>query len=412
MSDYDYVIVGGGLTAASAAEGIRQVDEDGTIVVLGEEEEPPYHRPPLSKEYLQAPGAGRDLLHVRPEGWFEEKAGVELELGTRVTSLDPGELAVETDGGETFHGDRILLATGGRPRHLDLERAGMDGVHVLRTVEHSESLREEAEEAEHALLIGAGFIGMELAASFRDLDVRPTVVELAGRVWSRLLPGDLSSFMQEYFEEREVDFRLRSSVQELRGDGRVESAVLHDGTEIPCQLVVVGVGIEPNQELAAQAGLGVQDGVVVDRYGETSHGYIYAAGDVARFPDPVFGDLARVEHWDHAKAHGRRVGRNMAGEREPYEHVSYFFSDVFDLSLNAFGRPAEAVRTVRRGEPGSEEGSVTFCADDRDRICAAIVINDNDALEDCRELVRRRLELEELEERLSDPEVRLAEVAG
>lgn len=409
MREYDYVIAGGGLTAAHAVEGIRQVDDDGSIVVLGEEEEPPYHRPPLSKEFLQAPGAGRDLLHARPEGWFE-KAGAELETGTRVTSLTPADLTVDTEEGETFRGDRILLATGGRPRRLELEGADLEGVHVLRTVEDAEAIREEGEAAEDALLVGAGFIGMELAASLRELDVHPTVVELAGRVWSRLLPGELSSFVQAYFEERGVDFRLRSSVQALRGEGRVESAVLHDGTEIPCQLVVMGVGIEPNQELAAEAGLGVQDGIVVDAFGETSHGYVYAAGDVARFPDPVFGDLARVEHWDHAKAHGRRVGRNMAGEREAYEHLSYFFSDVFDLSLNAFGRPAETVRTVRRGDPASEEGGVLFCADDRDLICAAIIVNDNDALEDCRELVRRRPDLEELEERLSDPGVELAEV--
>lgn len=412
MRDYDYVIVGGGLTAANAVEGIRQVDEDGSIVVLSEEEEPPYHRPPLSKEFLQAPGAGRDMLHVKPEGWYGEEAGAELALGDRVTGLDPDELTVETAGGETFRGERILLATGGRPRRLDLRGSGMEGVHVLRTVEDSEALRREAGDAEHALLIGAGFIGMELAASFRELDVRPTVVELAGRVWSRLLPAGLSSFMEEYFLEREVEFRLRSSVQELRGDGRVESAVLHDGTEIPCQLAVVGVGIEPNQELAGEAGLGVQDGVVVDSYGETSHGYVYAAGDVARFPDPVFGDLTRVEHWDHARAHGKRVGRNMAGENEAYDHLSYFFSEVFDLSLNAFGRPAEAVRTASRGEPGSEEGCVVFCADDQDKLCATVILNDNDALEDCRELVRRRPDFDELEERLADPGVKLAEVGG
>lgn len=409
MREFDYVIVGGGLTAANAVEGIRQVDDEGSVVVLGDEEEPPYHRPPLSKEFLQAPGAGRELLHVKPEGWFE-KAGADLEPGRRVTSLDPDELTVETADGEAFRGRRILLATGGRPRRLDLEGADLDGAHVLRTVEDSEALREEAQAADRALLIGAGFIGMELAASFRELDVRPTVVELAGRVWSRLLTPELSSFMQEHFEERGVEFRLGASVQELRGDGRVESAVLHDGTEIPCQLVVTGVGIEPNVELAEEAGLGVQDGIVVDRYGETSHGYVYAAGDVARFPDPVFGDLTRVEHWDHAKAHGLLVGRNMAGEREAYDHLSYFFSEVFDLSLNAFGRPAETVRTVRRGEPGSEDGSVVFCADDQDLICAAITIDDNEALEDCRELVRRRPDMEELEERLADPEVELAEV--
>lgn len=405
MREFDYVIVGGGLSAASAVDGIRERDEHGTIVLLAGEEEPPYHRPPLSKEYLQNPDAGRDLLHVKPENWFEEEVGVELLKGVRVISLDPKQMVVTTAGGEQFRGERILLATGGSPRSLPIPGADLQGVHTLRTVEDSEALRREAAEAEAAVLIGSGFIGMELAASFTRYDVRSTVVEVEDRVWPTMLPPRLSEFVRRHFEERGVTFRLGTRVTELRGSDRVESAVLEDGEEIPCQLVVVGVGIEPDIGLAADAGLAVSDGVVVDRYGETSHGYIYASGDVARYPDPIFGDSARVEHWDHARAHGKSVGRNMAGAREPYDHLSYFFSDVFDLSLNVYGRPAEAEEVIVRGELAPER-SLAFCAAGG-RLSAAILINANDAMERCRELVRRRPPLEAVERELQNPDIEL-----
>lgn len=410
MDRYDHLIVGGGLAAASAVEGIREHDEDGRVLVLCDEPEPPYHRPPLSKEFLQAPGAGRELLHVKPEGWFDEQAGVELRTGVRVVEVEARERVVKTRDGDEIGGDRLLLATGGRPRTLDVEGADLEGVHTLRTVEDSEALREAAREAEHVLLVGAGFIGMELAASFHELDVVPVVVELQDRVWARMLPPELSRFVQDYYEERGVGFRLESSVDGFRGDGRLEGAVLDDGTRLPCDIAVVGVGIEPAQELASDAGLAVKDGIVVDAKGETSHGYIYAAGDVARFPDPVFGDLTRVEHWDHAKAHGKLVGRNMAGDGQPYDHLSYFFTEAFDLSINVFGRPADVDRTLTRGEVGSE-GAVVYCGRDG-RLCATILVNDHDAMEECRELVRRRPSMEEVEAMLEDAGSDTAGVGG
>ena len=411
MPEYDYLVVGGGLTAVNAVEGLRQVDARGTVAVLSAEEEPPYHRPPLSKEYLQAAGAGRELLHVKPGGWWEEQDGVELLSGVRATALDPGEMVVEASDGEPHAADRILLATGGRPAKLDVPGRSLEGVGTFRTVEDAERLREAAERVDRAVLVGAGFIGMELAASLRELDVAPTVVELEDRVWSRMLPPELSAEMQSYFEDRGVEFRPGASVSEFRGDGRLEAAALDDGSELACGLAVVGVGIRPNQELAAEAGLAVEDGVLVDEFGETSHGHVYAAGDVARFPDPVFGDRVRVEHWDHAKAHGRRVGRNLAGEREPYDHLSYFFTDVFDLSVNVFGRPAGADRTVRRGEILDGEGGIVLCGSDG-RLCGALLFNDTDSMDACRELVRRRPPMDEVEGRLADPEVDLAEMAG
>lgn len=410
MREFDYLIVGGGLAAASAVDGIRAADEAGTILMLTAESQPPYHRPPLSKEFLRRRGAERDLLHVKPENWFQKEARVTLRTKQRVISLDPRELSVTTAGGEEYQAKCVLLATGGRPRTLPVPGADLEGVHTLRTVEDSEALRDAAasEETGTAILVGSGFIGMELAASFTTLGLQVTVVETRERVWPELLPPELSAFVQDYFEQRGVRFRLGSSVAEFRGDRRVRTALLDEGEELPCGVATVGIGILPNDELAGRAGLAVLDGIVVDTYGESSHGYIYAAGDVARFPDPVFGERTRVEHWDHAKAHGRLVGQNMAGDREPYDHLSYFFSDVFDLSLSVFGRPATADRVIVRGELDPEK-SLVFCGEDG-RLSAAILINANDELERARKLVRRRPLIDEVEKELLDPESALTEV--
>lgn len=408
MEAFDYLIVGGGLSAASAVEGIREEDDSGDILLLCDEEEPPYHRPPLSKEYLQVPDATRDLLGVKPEGWYEE-AGVDLRLETRVTGLNARDRTVTTADGHRLRGERILVATGGTPRPLEVDGAGLDRVFTLRTVEDAEAIRDAAREAERAVLVGAGFIGMELAATLSEYDVASTVVELADRVWRRMFPPELSGFIRGYYEDRGVEFRMESSVAEFRGDAGVEAAILDDGAEVPCQMAVVGLGIEPNDDLAREAGLAVQDGIVVDEHGETTHGYIYASGDVARFPDPVFGDHVRVEHWDHARAHGGLVGRNMAGSEEVYDHLSYFFSEAFDLSLNVFGRPGQADRVLQRGDFGAD-GAVAFCGADG-RLCGAVLVNANEAMEQCRELVRRRPPLEEVEP-LADPAVDLAETTG
>lgn len=408
MTEADHLIVGGGLAAASAADGIREEDPEGKILLLSDETEPPYHRPPLSKEYLQVPAANRGLLHVKPDGWYEER-GVELALGARATRLDPERMEVETEDGRNFRGERILLATGGRPRRLPVPGADLDGVLTLRTVGDAERIQELAAEADRAVLVGAGFIGMELAASLSVLDVRATVVETEDRVWPRMLPPSLSTPIRAYLEERGVEFRLGSRVEEFRGSGRVAGARLEGGEELPCGLAVVGVGIRPNQELAAEAGLETDDGVAVDERGETSAPGIFATGDVARFPDPVFGGRSRVEHWDHAKVHGRLCGRNMAGADEAYDHLSYFFSDVFDLSLNVYGHPARAERVVARGS--LEEGECVAFGVADGRVQAAVLVNAREAMEPCRAIVRARPEAAAWEKRLGDPDADLEALA-
>jgi NADPH-dependent 2,4-dienoyl-CoA reductase/sulfur reductase-like enzyme len=387
-AEFQYLIVGGGLAAAAAVDGIREIDPTGSIALVTDESEPPYQRPPLSKEFLQLPDVPRSLLYVKPEGWFAEQERLELVTKQRVMVLDPAGMTVTTARGNEFRAQRILFATGGRARRLEVPGHDLEGVFSLRTVQDSEAIREAAMAGSRAVLVGAGFVGMELAASLCSHDVQSTVVEKLERVWARMLPPDLSGWMRAHYETMGVSFRLGSSVERFVGAGRIDSVEV--GTErIECDLAVVGIGMDPCDGVAADAGLAVADGIRVDTFGETSHPHIYAAGDVARFPDPVFGGHTRVEHWEHAREHGRLVGRNMAGEREPYEVLSHFFSKVFDLSLNVVGRPAVSDETVMWGRPG--DGPCAVFGLSQGRVCGVVLLDAPAELEAGRAVVRARL---------------------
>ncbi len=384
---FDYLIVGGGLAAVSAVDGILEVDPGSRIALVTEEAEPPYQRPPLSKEFLQYPDVPRSLLFVKPEDWFEQQANVELVARQKALELDPRGMTVTSARGNVFGAPRILLSTGGRARHLDVPGYDLDGIFTLRSVEDSEAIRDAAIAGSRAVLVGAGFVGMELAASLTSHDVTSVVVEEQERVWTRILSPDLSRWMRAHYEERGVSFRLGSAVARFVGRGRIE-AVEVGAESIACDFAVVGVGMTPCDGIAGDAGLAVADGIRVDAFGETSHPHIYAAGDVARFPDPVFGGHTRVEHWEHAREHGRLVGRNMAGEREPYDLLSHFFSRAFDLSLDAVGWPALADETMVWGEPG--EGPCATFGLLKGRLCAVVLLDASAELEAARVLVGAR----------------------
>lgn len=410
MRTFDYVIVGGGLAAISAVDGIREIDADGSIAMLTDEPDPPYHRPPLSKEFLLAEGAPRELLHVKPARWFEEQTGLALFANRRVTRLDARAMTLHVADDEPIRGRRILIATGGRPRRVGIPGSELDGVATLRTAADSERLREAAKETDRVVLVGAGFIGMELASTLSKMDVEAVVVELETRVWSRVFPSSVSEFLRSYFEQRGVAFRLGRGVAALEGDGRVSRVVLDDGEEIAADLAIIGVGMTPNDELGADAGLAVRDGIIVDGFGETTAPHVYAAGDVARFPDTLGGGLARLEHWDHARAHGRHAGRNMAGARDPFDHLSYFFTHVFDLSLNIFGETAAAERSIVSGELGSGR-SIVYCFNDG-RLAGTILINATGDMQMCRALVRERPTVEDVEKRLEAADARPRDRVG
>ena len=384
---FDYLIVGGGLAAVSAVDGILEVHPDSRIALITEESDPPYQRPPLSKEFLQYADVPRSLLYVKPEDWFDQHANLRLVVRQKAMELDPRGMTVTSARGNVFGAPRILIATGGRARLLDVPGHDLEGIFRLRTVEDSEAIRDAAIAGSRAVLVGAGFVGMELAASLTSHDIASVVVEEQGQVWTRLLPGDLSRWMRAHYEKRGVSFRLDATVERFVGRGRVE-AVEVGAESITCDFAVVAVGMTPCDGIAADAGLAVADGIRVDAFGETSHPHIYAAGDVARFPDPVFGDHSRVEHWEHAREHGRLVGRNMAGDREPYDLVSHFFSRAFDLSLDAVGWPTLADETMVWGKAG-DGPCVTFGIAEG-RLCAVVMLDASQELEAARALVRAR----------------------
>jgi len=404
--EFDFLIIGAGLAAASAVDGIREVDPAGSIALVTDESEPPYQRPPLSKEFIQYDDVSRSLLYVKPEGWFEEQVGIELVTRQKVLVLDPTAMSVTTARGDEYRAPRILLATGGRARRLDVPGGDLPGVFSLRTVEDSEAIREAAISGARAALIGAGFVGMELAASLSGRDVSSTVVEQLDRVWTRVLTPELANWMRAHYEDRGVAFRLGSTVERFVGTDRLEALVVA-GDSIPCDLAVVGIGMDPCDGIAADAGLAVMDGVCVDEFGETSHPHIYAAGDVARFPDPVFGGHARVEHWEHAREHGRQVGRNMAGERERYELLSHSFSRVFDLHVNALGRPAQADETIVWGRLG--DGPCVAFGVSAGRMCGIVLVDAPAELEAARALVRARAPITILDD---SPERDVLSLAG
>jgi 3-phenylpropionate/trans-cinnamate dioxygenase ferredoxin reductase subunit len=284
--------------------------------------------------------------------------------------------------------------------------ADLERVFTLRSVEDAEAIRDAATEDSRAVLVGAGFVGMELAASLTSRGVRSTIIESTDRVWARSLPPGLSDWMRRHYEAKGVSFRLNSAVERFEGSTRLGSVRL--GSEsIGCDFAVVGIGMEPCDGIAADAGLAVEDGIRVDAYGETTHPHIYAAGDVARFPDPVFEGHARVEHWEHAREHGRVVGRNMAGAREPYDLLSHSFSRVFELSLDVVGRPAQSEEVTVWGTPG--EGPCVTFALSGGRLCGIVLLDAPGQLEAARALVGQRLPSARLDdEAVKDPTSLLA----
>jgi 3-phenylpropionate/trans-cinnamate dioxygenase ferredoxin reductase subunit len=341
MQHSRYLIVGGGLTADGACKGIREVDPDGTIVLVGEEPHAPYARPPLSKALWK--GEAENTI------WRgTEELGVDLRLGRRIVGLDLGERVATDSEGARYHYERLLLATGGRPRQLPFG----DDVIYFRTLDDFRRLRTLADRGSQFVVIGGGFIGSEIAAALALNGCPVTMVFPEPGIAARIFPAELSTRLNDYYRNRGVELLPGASVAGIERD----HITLADGRTLEADAVVAGIGIEPNVELAAEAGLPVTNGIVVDALGRVGgRGDVFAAGDVARFPVPALGGDLRVEHEDHAKSHGRRVGANMAGAAEPYDHLPFFYSDLFDLGYEAVGELDSRLQTiVELGELGDE----------------------------------------------------------
>ncbi|MEW9528396.1 NAD(P)/FAD-dependent oxidoreductase [Microbispora sp. NPDC049125] len=358
MSDQRvFVIVGAGLTGAKAAEGLREAGFTGRVVLIGEEAEPPYERPPLSKGYLLG-NQPRDKAYVHEPAWYAEH-DIELLLGVRATGLDPAGHTLTLDRHEPLRYDKLLLATGSRVRRLDVPGGELDGVRYLRTLPDADALIERLPHAGRVVVVGAGWIGLETAAAARSRGCEVTVVELDSAPLRRVLGDDMAAVFAGLHEAHGVEFRFGAGVREFRGDGgRLTSVALTDGTELPADLAIVGVGITPATELAEAAGLAVDDGVAVDAALRTSDPDIFAAGDVAAVAHPLLGRRVRVEHWSNALNGGTAAARSMLGEPVVYDRIPYFFTDQYDLGMEYSGWvPADGYdEVVRRGDASVAEG--------------------------------------------------------
>jgi 3-phenylpropionate/trans-cinnamate dioxygenase ferredoxin reductase subunit len=368
----DILIVGGGLAGAVAAESYRKAGGTENVTIISADSDLPVHRPPLSKEYLRGDEAV-EKVYVHPADFYRDQ-GIEVRLATRVDSIDREARHVVLSDGERVPYGTLVLATGARPRRLPVPGGDLPGVFYLRSLRSSEELREAYAGAERAVIVGAGFIGIEVAATLTQRGIACTVVEMAPRVWPAIVPPVVSDFVQSYFSERGVDFRLGAGVQAVEGKDRAERVVLATGETLSADFVVAGVGAVLNTQLAESAGLEVERGVVVDEYFRTSDPAIYAIGDIASFPDPVGGRM-HAEHWDNALNQGRALGETLAGNGTPFRHVAYFFSDLFDLSLNMVGYPTGWDDVIVRGDPAEDRFTTVYVKDGVAR--AALMINDD-----------------------------------
>ncbi len=375
MPHFSYLIIGGGMAADAAVQGIREVDPDTPIGLIGEEPHPPYNRPPLSKKLWK----GKPLQII----WREEgNWGVELFLGRRALNVDPRAKRVDDDHGETYTYDKLLLATGGTPRRLPF---GGDRIIYFRTLDDYQRLRALADRGGRIAVIGGGFIGSEIAAALAINGREAIMVFPEEGIGARVFPRDLSLYLNDYYRHKGVEVLAGESVTGLEERGERLAVLTGNGREIVVDGVVAGIGIEPDVALARQAGLAVENGIVVDEFLRTSVSDIFAAGDVALFHNPALGLRIRLEHEDNANTMGKRAGRNMAGKAEPYHHLPYFYSDLFEIGYEAVGMLDARLETAVDWKEPYKEGVIYYL--EQGRVRGVLLWNVWEQVDNARQLI-------------------------
>jgi 3-phenylpropionate/trans-cinnamate dioxygenase ferredoxin reductase component len=401
MDHATLVIVGAGLGGAKAAGELRERGFDGRIVLASSESEVPYERPPLSKDYLQGKSQKADA-QVYPEDFYAEKQ-IDLLSGVSATAVDKAASTVRFSDGSVVSFDKLLLATGSEPRKLEVPGAELPGVLYLRTFNDADAIREAAKPGARAVVVGSGWIGSEAAASLRQLDVEVTVIDPVSLPNERIFGTEIGEFYRDVHIQHGVDMRLGQEVKALAGDNHVRAVKTSTGDEVEADFVVVGVGVLPRVELAREAGLDVDNGVLVSETLRTSDPNIFAAGDIANQQHPFFGQRIRVEHWSTALNQGPAAARAMLGDETPYDRIPYFFSDQYDVGMEYSGYATKWDKVIFRGDRDGGEFIAFWIADGR--VLAGMNVNVWDVNEHVQSLIRSRAQIDL--DKLVDPDTPL-----
>ena len=405
MSKQTFVIVGASLAGAKAAEELRGQGFDGRVVLVGAEAERPYERPPLTKDYLRGESE-REKAYVHAAGFYTENE-IELETATVVTSIDPAGSRLTLDDDRVLDFDRLLLTTGAEPRRLSIDGADLDGVYYLRTLADCDALRKRLDTGGHVVVVGAGWIGSEFAASARQRGLEVTLVDPLALPNEQIFGAEIGAFYRDVHAQHGVQLVLGDGVEALVGDVAVGQVRTIGGREIDCDFVVVGIGVAPRVELAHDAGLEADNGILVDEKLQTSAPNVFAAGDVAHAQHPFYGERIRLEHWSNALNQGPAAARSMLGKPTSYDRIPYFFSDQYDVGMEYSGYAPKWDEVVFRGDRDSGQ-FIAFWVKDQ-RVLAGMNVNVWDVNEHVQALIRSRQPIQTAA--LTDPDTPLESLA-
>ncbi|MEX0942378.1 MAG: FAD-dependent oxidoreductase [Pseudomonadales bacterium] len=392
------VIIGAGQAAGQAAASFRQEGYEGEIVILGDEAHPPYQRPPLSKQYLSGEH-GLDRVYVRPQKFYADKQ-VDLRTGVTVTAIDPGAKTVTTKDGDIIPYEKLLIATGSRPRRLSIPGSDLDGIFYLRTIADVDRIREAMETASKVVIVGGGYIGLEVASVAASAGLSVSVLEMESRILQRVTTPEMSDFYHKLHSDRGVTILTETTVSGFKGSGQVEKVLCGDKS-IEADLVIVGIGIVPNVELAAEAGIEVDNGILVDDHCRTSEPDVYAAGDCTNHPNPLMNRRLRLESVPNAMEQARVAVSNMLGGDKVYAAVPWFWSDQYELKLQMVGFSSDGDTQVQRGDQSSNHFAVFYLKDGA--VVAVDAVNSPREFMVCKQLYGRKVD----PAKLADPETDL-----
>ena len=399
------MIVGAGIAGGTAAETLRKQGFDGEVHLVGAEPHRPYDRPPLSKEFLSG-AKEEEKLFFKTEDFYAEQS-IELHLGTEATSMDADAKTLTLANGASLRYDKLLLATGSRVKTLPIPGSDLEGVHYLRTIDDSRAIAQAMNGASRAVIVGAGFIGSEVAAVCKTAGLEVTVLEIQPQPMAHILGEEMGAIYASLHTSRGIDLRLGEGISEIRGNARAEQVVTDQGNSIDCDFVVIGVGISPDTSIAESAGLGVDSGILVNEFCQTSHPDIYAAGDVANWYHPGLGHRLRVEHWDNALNQGAAAAKSMLAAPEPYSPTLYFWSDQYDLNIQYLGHATEWDEVAVRGDPAEEKFTAFYLKDGS--VHGALVVNNFRDIRPTRTLIGQKTPVDASS--LSDESTNLKQLA-